>query len=66
MSGRISPTEARFARADIGAGMYESWYARLVSPDGSLALWIRYTIDKLPNQEATGTIWFTLFDGEAE
>ncbi|HNF83593.1 MAG TPA: hypothetical protein PLE13_06365 [Solirubrobacterales bacterium] len=46
--------------------MYESWYARLVSPDGSLALWIRYTIDKLPNQEATGTIWFTLFDGEAE
>ena len=46
--------------------MYESWYARLVSPDQPLAIWIRYTIDKLPGREATGTLWFTLFDGEAE
>jgi hypothetical protein len=46
--------------------MYESWYARLVSPDEPLAIWIRYTIDKVPGQEASGTIWFTLFDGEAE
>ncbi len=46
--------------------MYESWYARLVSPDGSLAFWIRYTVDKLHGQEATGTIWFTLFDEAAE
>lgn len=46
--------------------MYESWYARLVSPDQPLAVWIRYTIDKVPGQEATGTVWFTLFDGEAE
>lgn len=46
--------------------MYESWYARLVSPDEPLALWIRYTIDKVPDQEATGTLWFTLFDSEAD
>ncbi len=46
--------------------MYESWYARVVSPDGKLAIWIRYTIDKIPGQEATGTTWFTLFDEEAE
>lgn len=42
--------------------MYESWYARLVSPDEALAVWIRYTIDKAPGKEATGTLWFTLFD----
>ena len=66
MKIRVSPTEARFVEAAPGTGMYESWYARLVSPDGSLAIWIRYTIDKLPGQEATGTIWFTLFDREAE
>lgn len=46
--------------------MYESWYARLVSPDEPLAVWIRYTIDKAPGSEATGTVWFTLFDGAAE
>lgn len=46
--------------------MYESWYVRLVAPDQPLAVWIRYTIDKAPGREATGTIWFTLFDGAAE
>jgi hypothetical protein len=46
--------------------MYESWYVRLASPDEPLAVWIRYTIDKTPGREATGTIWFTLFDDEAE
>ena len=46
--------------------MYESWYARLVSPDQPLAVWIRYTIDKLPGREATGTLWFTLFEGERD
>lgn len=45
--------------------MYESWYARLVSPDEPLAVWIRYTIDKAPGSEATGTVWFTLFEGDA-
>jgi len=46
--------------------MYESWYVRLVSPDRALAVWIRYTIDKVPGKVATGTTWFTLFDDEAE
>jgi len=63
---RISPTDARFPQVNRGAGMYESWYARVVAPDGKLAAWIRYTIDKVPGEEATGTIWFTLFDEEAE
>ncbi|MCB0871361.1 MAG: hypothetical protein KDB52_11060 [Solirubrobacterales bacterium] len=66
MGSRVSPTDARFTAAAAGTGMYESWYARLVSPDGKLAVWIRYTIDKVPGEEATGTIWFTLFDREAE
>ena len=35
--------------------------------DGSLALWIRYTIDKLPEPEIRNRdVWFTLFDGEAK
>ena len=42
--------------------MYESWFVRLVSPDRPLAFWIRYTIDKTPGREATGTVWFTGFD----
>lgn len=46
--------------------MYESWYVRLVSPDRPLSAWIRYTIDKVPGREATGTTWFTLFDEEAD
>mgnify|MGYP001202554991 FL=1 len=66
MSTRVSPTDARFTEAGLDAGMYESWYLRLVSPDQGLALWIRYTIDKSPGQEATGTTWFTLFDDGAE
>ena len=66
MSTRVSPTDARFAQAGFEVGMYESWYLRLVSPDQDLAVWIRYTIDKAPGQRATGTTWFTLFDGEAE
>jgi len=45
--------------------MYESWYVRLVSPDRALSVWIRYTIDKVPGREATGTTWFTLFDEHA-
>ena len=66
MATRISPTAARFSDADPNAGMYESWYARLVSPDEPLAIWIRYTIDKAPGREATGTLWFTLFDGATD
>ncbi len=66
MSGKVSPTEARFVAAPSGAGMYESWYARIVSPEGNLAVWIRYTIDKVPGQAATGTTWFTLFEAEAK
>lgn len=66
MSSGVSPTDARFVQSRLDAGMYESWYLRLVSPDEDLAVWIRYTIDKVPGREAIGTTWFTLFDGRKE
>jgi hypothetical protein len=49
-----------------GAGMYESFYLRAVSPDEPLGLWIRYTIHKRPGERARGSLWCTFFDGAGE
>ena len=35
-------------------------------PAGRLGVWIRYTVHKRPGKEPLGSLWFTLFDAEAE
>src|SRR5437764_2168914 len=55
-------TQAIFPSARRGAGMYESFYLRAVSPDQPLALWIRNTVHKRPGERARGSVWCTLFD----
>ncbi len=47
------------------AGMYESFYLRAVAPDHPLGVWIRYTAHKHPGQPARGSVWCTVFDGDA-
>jgi hypothetical protein len=56
---------ARFAKVAAKAGHYESFYLKACAPEGGRGLWIRHTVHKRPGTEATGSIWFTLFDREA-
>jgi len=60
-------TVADLARAHAGslapsAGGYESWFLRAASPDGRLAIWLRYTVHKPVGGAAVGSLWLTLFD----
>jgi hypothetical protein len=55
-------TRARFPEFTAG---YESYYLRAARPDGGLGIWIRYTVHRRPGEEATGSLWFTLFDADA-
>jgi len=59
------PTRARFPDVPHDAGHYESFYLRAAHPSRPVGIWIRYTVHKRPGQEAKGSLWFTLFDGEA-
>ena len=61
----MNPTEARFPHAPAPAGHYESFYLKASHPSEPLAVWIRYTVQKRPGDEAKGSLWFTLFDGSA-
>jgi hypothetical protein len=56
---------ARFPDVAAKAGHYESFYLKACRPDGGRGIWIRHTVHKRPGAEATGSIWFTLFDREA-
>jgi hypothetical protein len=56
---------ARFGEVAAKAGHYESFYVKACAPDGGRGIWIRHTVHKRPGAEATGSIWFTLFDREA-
>jgi hypothetical protein len=56
---------ARYGEVAAKRGHYESFYVKACRPDGGLGLWIRHTVHKRPGQEATGSIWFTLFDRDA-
>lgn len=58
-------TEARFRGLDSGAGHYESFYIKATRPGGGQAIWIRHTVHKAPDDELSGSIWFTLFDHDA-
>ncbi len=55
--------EAPRARAaPLKAKLYESHYLTAVAPEGGRAVWIRYTTDKRPGEQAHGRLWCTLFD----
>src|SRR5438128_2438036 len=58
-------TSAVFPTVPAGAGMYESFYLRAVSPDEPLGVWIRHTVHKPPGKSPTGSVWCTVFDGRA-
>ncbi|HTA13570.1 MAG TPA: hypothetical protein VK781_01770 [Solirubrobacteraceae bacterium] len=59
------PVNPIFTSASSGAGMYESFYLRAVSPDEPVGAWIRYTVHKRPGQPASGSLWCTVFDASA-
>jgi hypothetical protein len=58
-------TEARFPGVAKKAGHYESFYIKATRPGGGKGVWIRHTVHKRPGGEATGSLWFTLFDAAA-
>jgi hypothetical protein len=58
----VDPTAARFPAVPAGSGHYESFYLKLCHPSEPLGAWIRYTVHKHPGREATGSLWFTLFE----
>jgi hypothetical protein len=58
-------TTAVFSGAETGAGMYESFYLRIVAPHEPLGAWIRHTVHKRPGEPPRGSVWFTLFDARA-
>jgi hypothetical protein len=59
-------TAAVFPGVEMSAGMYESFYLRLVAPHEPLGAWIRHTVHKRPGEPPRGSVWFTLFDASAD
>jgi hypothetical protein len=57
---------ARFPNVAAKAGHYESFYIKACRPGGGQGIWIRHTVHKRPNAEPNASIWFVLFDREAE
>ena len=57
---------ARFPRVAAKAGHYESFYVKACRPGGGQGIWIRHTVHKRPAAAPTASIWFVLFDREAE
>jgi len=60
------PTRARFPDVQPSAGFYESYYLRAAHPAEPLGVWIRYTVHKRPGAQPDGSLWFTLFDANAD
>jgi hypothetical protein len=60
------PTEARFTAVPAKAGHYESFYIKACHPSEPVGAWIRYTVHKRPGAAPNGSLWFTLFDREAD
>ena len=58
--------EARFPRVAPAKGHYESFYLRACHPADPLGVWVRYTVHKRPGAAPKGSLWFVLFDGEAD
>jgi hypothetical protein len=57
---------ARFPRVAEKAGHYESFYIKACRPGGGQGIWIRHTVHKRPGAEPNASIWFVLFDREAD
>lgn len=57
---------ARFPRVAAKAGHYESFYVKACRPGGGQGVWIRHTVHKRPGEEPNASIWFVLFDRDAE
>jgi hypothetical protein len=57
---------ARFPDVSAKAGHYESFYIKACRPGGGQGIWIRHTVHKRPGAEPTGSVWFVLFDRDAE
>jgi hypothetical protein len=57
---------ARFPQVAARAGHYESFYIKACRPGGGRGIWIRHTVHKRPGAEPNASIWFVLFDREAE
>jgi hypothetical protein len=57
---------ARFPGVAAKAGHYESFYVKACRPGGGQGIWIRHTVHKGPGAEPNASIWFVLFDREAE
>jgi len=57
---------ARFPQVAAKAGHYESFYVKACQPGGGRGIWIRHTVHKRPGAEPNASIWFVLFDREAE
>ncbi len=56
----------RFPKVAAKAGHYESFYIKACRPGGGQGIWIRHTVHKRPGEEPNASIWFVLFDREAE
>jgi hypothetical protein len=57
---------ARFPRVAEKAGHYESFYIKACRPGGGQGIWIRHTVHKRPGVEPNASIWFVLFDRDAD
>lgn len=57
---------ARFPRVAEKAGHYESFYIKACRPGGGQGIWIRHTVHKRPGAAPNASIWFVLFDREAD
>ena len=57
--------EPRFPDLATGDGGYESFYLRAVDPQRPRAVWLRHTVHKTPGEEAIGSTWLTVWDGDA-
>lgn len=55
-------TAAVFPSVARPRGHYESFYLRAAHPTEPLGIWIRHTVHKPPGEDATGSVWFTLFE----
>jgi len=59
-------SEPRWPSVPLKAGHYESFYLKACRPDGGLGVWIRHTVHKAPGQAPVGSVWFALFDAQAD
>ena len=57
---------ARFPQVAEKAGHYESFYIKACRPGGGRGIWIRHTVHKRPGAEPNASIWFVLFDRDAD